>query len=66
MEDAKKCLNYRYDYSKACLRAAKCAFELNRFDLCIELCESLIEARSSYTESATDLLEKAEQKKVSN
>ncbi|XP_065368090.1 DNA polymerase interacting tetratricopeptide repeat-containing, protein of 47 kDa [Calliphora vicina] len=43
LEDAQKALEYKPDYSKSRWRAAQCAFELERFDLCSQICDEILE-----------------------
>lgn len=43
MADAQKALEYKSDYTKARWRAAQCAFELDRFDICAQLCDEILE-----------------------
>lgn len=42
--DAQKALELKPDYDKARWRAAQCADQLNRFDLCVELCDQILKA----------------------
>lgn len=42
--DAQKALELKPDYDKARWRAAQCAERLNRYDLCVELCDQILKA----------------------
>lgn len=42
--DAQKALELKPDYDKARWRAAQCADHLNRYDLCVELCDQVLKA----------------------
>ncbi|XP_073847339.1 DNA polymerase interacting tpr containing protein of 47kD [Musca autumnalis] len=62
LADAQKALEYNPDYAKARWRAAQCAYELERFDLCTELCDEIIE-RDPENQDAQNLLKKNKTKK---
>uniref|UniRef100_A0A182FT99 TPR_REGION domain-containing protein n=2 Tax=Anopheles albimanus TaxID=7167 RepID=A0A182FT99_ANOAL len=43
LQDAQKALQLKPDYDKARWRAAQCALALDRFELCIELCDAFLQ-----------------------
>ncbi|XP_037928538.1 DNA polymerase interacting tetratricopeptide repeat-containing, protein of 47 kDa [Teleopsis dalmanni] len=61
--DAQLALKNKPDYTKARWRAAQCAYELEKFDQCQELCESLLEINLDDT-NAKELLKKNKAKKM--
>uniref|UniRef100_A0A1A9VZE2 Tetratricopeptide repeat protein 4 n=1 Tax=Glossina brevipalpis TaxID=37001 RepID=A0A1A9VZE2_9MUSC len=63
LADAQMALSYKPNYIKALWRAAQCAFHLQRFDLCSELCENFLENCDDH-EEAKELLRKNNLKKV--
>ncbi|KAH8272813.1 hypothetical protein KR018_000475, partial [Drosophila ironensis] len=62
--DAQKALHHKPDYTKARWRAAQCAHELDKFDVCSQMCEELLEVDVDHKE-AKALLHKNKMKKVS-
>ncbi|XP_055707055.1 DNA polymerase interacting tetratricopeptide repeat-containing, protein of 47 kDa [Phlebotomus papatasi] len=44
--DAQKALELKPDYKKAHIRAAKCAEALQKYDLCVELCDQILSGDS--------------------
>lgn len=64
LSDAQRALFYKPIYTKARWRAAVCAHELDKFDLCTQLCEELLEVDIDHKE-AKALLHKNKMKKVS-
>lgn len=63
LEDAQKAVVYKPDYAKARWRAALCAFELERFDLCTQICETILE-NDVDNKDANELLKKNKSKKL--
>jgi len=63
LSDAQRALFYKPDYTKARGRSAQCAYELERFDLCTQMCEELLEVDVDHKE-ANALLHKNKMKKV--
>lgn len=63
LSDAQKALEYKPDYAKARWRAAQCAYELERFDVCTELCEEILE-NDVDNKDAQNLLKKNKTKKL--
>ncbi|XP_036333101.1 DNA polymerase interacting tetratricopeptide repeat-containing, protein of 47 kDa [Rhagoletis pomonella] len=61
--DAQRALEYNPEYAKARWRAAQCAFYLNKFELCSELCDEILERDGSNVE-AKELLKKNKTKKL--
>lgn len=57
MADAQKALEYKPDYTKAHWRAAQCAYELDRFDVCAQLCDEILE-NDADNKDAQELLKK--------
>uniref|UniRef100_A0A1A9VJD6 Cns1/TTC4 wheel domain-containing protein n=1 Tax=Glossina austeni TaxID=7395 RepID=A0A1A9VJD6_GLOAU len=57
LADAQTALSYKPDYVKALWRAAQCASHLQRFDLCAQLCEDLLDHNSDH-QMAKELLKK--------
>lgn len=64
LSDAQRALFHKPIYTKARWRAAQCAHELDKFDLCTQLCEELLEVDIDHKE-AKALLHKNKMKKVS-
>ncbi|XP_075985473.1 DNA polymerase interacting tpr containing protein of 47kD [Anticarsia gemmatalis] len=62
LHDSEKALSFNPNHTKARLRAAKAAFEITKYDTCIEHCEKILEADQKDTEAA-ELLKSAKQKK---
>jgi tetratricopeptide (TPR) repeat protein len=44
LNDAKKAVELKPDYAKARARAAQCAVELKEFDMCVDLCDQILQA----------------------
>ncbi|XP_075168489.1 DNA polymerase interacting tpr containing protein of 47kD [Haematobia irritans] len=63
LADAQKALEYKPDYAKARWRAAQCAYELERFDVCTEICEQILENHVD-NKDAQNLLKKNKAKKL--
>lgn len=63
LSDAQRALFYKPVYTKARWRAAQCAHELDKFDLCTQLCEELLEVDIDHKE-AKALLHKNKMKKL--
>ncbi|XP_068148266.1 DNA polymerase interacting tetratricopeptide repeat-containing, protein of 47 kDa [Drosophila tropicalis] len=63
LSDAQRALFYKPDYTKARWRAAQCAHELDKFDVCTQLCEELLEVDIDHKE-AKALLHKNKMKKL--
>ncbi|XP_034102389.1 DNA polymerase interacting tetratricopeptide repeat-containing, protein of 47 kDa [Drosophila nasuta] len=63
LSDAQRALFYKPVYTKARWRAAQCAHELDKFDLCTQLCEELLEVDIDHKEAKT-LLHKNKMKKL--
>ncbi|EDW46633.1 DNA polymerase interacting tetratricopeptide repeat-containing, protein of 47 kDa [Drosophila sechellia] len=63
LSDAQRALFYKPDYTKARWRSAQCAYELERFDLCTQMCEELLEVDVDHKE-ANALLHKNKIKKI--
>lgn len=63
LSDAQRALFYKPDYTKARWRAAQCAHELDKFDVCTKLCEELLEVDIDHKD-AKALLHKNKMKKV--
>jgi tetratricopeptide (TPR) repeat protein len=63
LNDAKKALELKDDYAKARARAAQCAIELKEFDLCMELCDQILQA-DPFNVTAKDLRVEAVERKV--
>lgn len=61
LADSERALTYKPDHIKARLRAAKCAFEISKYDLCIQHCEKLLETTPNDTD-ASELIKKAKRK----
>ncbi|KAL9913352.1 DNA polymerase interacting tpr containing protein of 47kD isoform 1-T2 [Glossina fuscipes fuscipes] len=57
LADAQTALSYKPKYEKALWRAAQCASHLQRFDLCAQLCEELLDHNSDH-QGAKELLKK--------
>lgn len=60
--DSEKALTYNPNHGKARLRAAKAAFEVAKYDLCIEHCQKLLE--DTKDKEVIDLLNTAKKKKM--
>ncbi|XP_035893712.1 DNA polymerase interacting tetratricopeptide repeat-containing, protein of 47 kDa [Anopheles stephensi] len=54
LQDAQKALELNPDYDKPRWRAAQCASALDRFDLCVELCDTILQ-RDSTNSAAVEL-----------
>ncbi|XP_050080671.1 DNA polymerase interacting tetratricopeptide repeat-containing, protein of 47 kDa [Anopheles maculipalpis] len=54
LQDAQKALELNPDYDKSRWRAAQCAAALDRFDLCVELCDTILQ-RDSTNSGAIEL-----------
>ncbi|XP_017149044.1 DNA polymerase interacting tetratricopeptide repeat-containing, protein of 47 kDa [Drosophila miranda] len=63
LSDAQRALFFKPDYTKARWRAAQCAYELDKFDVCTQMCEELLEVDIDHKE-AKDLLHKNKMKKL--
>ncbi|EDW09939.1 DNA polymerase interacting tetratricopeptide repeat-containing, protein of 47 kDa [Drosophila mojavensis] len=63
LSDAQRALFYKPDYTKARWRAAQCAYELEKFDVCTKLCEELLEVDIDHKE-AKALLHKNKMRKL--
>ncbi|KAH8389985.1 tetratricopeptide repeat protein 4 [Drosophila serrata] len=63
LSDAQRALFFKPDYTKARWRAAQCAHELDKFDLCSQMCEELLEVDVDHKE-AKALLHKNKMKKL--
>ncbi|KAH8237249.1 hypothetical protein KR038_008342 [Drosophila bunnanda] len=63
LSDAQRALFFKPDYTKARWRAAQCAHELDKFDLCTQMCEELLEVDVDHKE-AKALLHKNKMKKL--
>ncbi|KAH8267366.1 hypothetical protein KR026_001067 [Drosophila bipectinata] len=63
LSDAQRALFYKPDYTKARWRAAQCAHELDKFDVCTQLCEELLEVDVDHKEAKT-LLHRTKMKKL--
>ncbi|XP_030375283.1 tetratricopeptide repeat protein 4 [Scaptodrosophila lebanonensis] len=63
LSDAQRALTYKPDYIKALWRAAQCAHELDKFNLCTQLCEELLEVNIDHKE-AKELLHKTKMNKI--
>ncbi|KAI5630845.1 tetratricopeptide repeat protein 4 [Phthorimaea operculella] len=63
LADSEKALTFNPDHSKARLRAAKCAFEIGKYDKCIEHCEKLLETQKGDKE-ITGIITAAKKKKM--
>ncbi|XP_062133741.1 DNA polymerase interacting tetratricopeptide repeat-containing, protein of 47 kDa [Drosophila sulfurigaster albostrigata] len=63
LSDAQRALFYKPVYTKARWRAAQCAHELDKFDLCTQLCEELLDVDIDHKEAKT-LLHKNKMKKL--
>ncbi|XP_016958379.1 DNA polymerase interacting tetratricopeptide repeat-containing, protein of 47 kDa [Drosophila biarmipes] len=63
LSDAQRALFYKPDYTKARWRSAQCAYELERFDVCTQMCEELLEVDVDHKE-ANALLHKNKMKKL--
>ncbi|KAH8299766.1 hypothetical protein KR044_005779 [Drosophila immigrans] len=63
LSDAQRALFYKPVYTKARWRAAQCAHELDKFDVCTQLCEELLEVDIDHKE-AKALLHKNKMKKL--
>uniref|UniRef100_A0A1B0CKP1 Uncharacterized protein n=1 Tax=Lutzomyia longipalpis TaxID=7200 RepID=A0A1B0CKP1_LUTLO len=51
--DAQKAVELKPDYIKALFRAVKCAEALQKYDLCIELCDQLLTKDSTHIDTLT-------------
>uniref|UniRef100_A0A182J5L0 Cns1/TTC4 wheel domain-containing protein n=1 Tax=Anopheles atroparvus TaxID=41427 RepID=A0A182J5L0_ANOAO len=54
LQDAQKALELKPDYDKARWRAAQCASAIGRYELCVELCDTILQ-RDPTNEPAVDL-----------
>ncbi|XP_017836014.1 DNA polymerase interacting tetratricopeptide repeat-containing, protein of 47 kDa [Drosophila busckii] len=63
LNDAQRALFNKPDYTKARWRAAQCAYELDKYDVCTQLCEELLEVDIDHKE-AKALLHKNKMKKL--
>ncbi|XP_017010044.2 DNA polymerase interacting tetratricopeptide repeat-containing, protein of 47 kDa [Drosophila takahashii] len=63
LSDAQRALFHKPDYTKARWRSAQCAYELDRFDVCTQMCEELLEVDVDHKE-ANALLHKNKMKKL--
>ncbi|KAI8037235.1 DNA polymerase interacting tetratricopeptide repeat-containing, protein of 47 kDa [Drosophila gunungcola] len=63
LSDAQRALFFKPDYTKARWRSAQCAYELERFDVCTQMCEELLEVDVDHKE-ANALLHKNKMKKL--
>ncbi|EDW02127.1 DNA polymerase interacting tetratricopeptide repeat-containing, protein of 47 kDa [Drosophila grimshawi] len=63
LSDAQRALFYKPDYNKARWRAAQCAYELDKFDVCSQMCEELLEVDIDHKD-AKALLHKNKMKKM--
>lgn len=62
LQDSEKALTFDPSHTKACIRAAKSAFEGKRYDTCIEHCEKYLEKNTD--KEITELLNKAKKSKM--
>ncbi|XP_034654376.1 DNA polymerase interacting tetratricopeptide repeat-containing, protein of 47 kDa [Drosophila subobscura] len=63
LSDAQRALFFKPDYTKARWRSAQCAYELEKFDVCTQMCEELLEVDVDHKE-AKALLHKNKMKKL--
>ncbi|SPP74059.1 DNA polymerase interacting tetratricopeptide repeat-containing, protein of 47 kDa [Drosophila guanche] len=63
LSDAQRALFFKPDYTKARWRSAQCAYELDKFDVCTQMCEELLEVDVDHKE-AKALLHKNKMKKM--
>nr|XP_014096578.2 DNA polymerase interacting tetratricopeptide repeat-containing, protein of 47 kDa [Bactrocera oleae] len=63
LSDAQKALEYNAEYAKSRSRAAQCAFYLDKFELCAQLCEELLK-RNENNNEARDLLKRNKTRKL--
>lgn len=56
-------MEFKPDYAKARWRAAQCAFELERFEVCSQLCDEILELNPE-DKNAQDLLKKNKLRKL--
>uniref|UniRef100_A0A0K8W5J3 Tetratricopeptide repeat protein 4 n=1 Tax=Bactrocera latifrons TaxID=174628 RepID=A0A0K8W5J3_BACLA len=61
--DAQKALEYNAEYAKSRWRAAQCAFNLDKFELCTQLCEELLKRDANHND-ARELLKRNKTKKL--
>ncbi|XP_067627295.1 DNA polymerase interacting tetratricopeptide repeat-containing, protein of 47 kDa [Eurosta solidaginis] len=63
LSDAQRALEYNPNYKKARWRAAQCAYFLDKFEVCTQLCDEILE-RDADNNVARDLLKKNKNKKL--